>query len=226
MKKIQFDIFTLFPEMFSAYVNESILKHAQAKGFIKINLHNWREQAAGKHRQVDDKPYGGGAGMLLMVEPIYKTLKKMSLLDKAKRKAKKIRVIMMAPEGKQLTHKEAVRLSKYDRLVLICGRYEGFDARTEKFIDEKISIGPYVLSGGELPAMVLTEAVSRQIPGVLGHEQALKDETFTDDRVEYPQYTRPQLFETKEGKRLPVPKILMSGNHKKIAEWRQKHLKK
>ena len=208
--------------MFSAYVNESILKRAQESGAIEINLHNWREYSSNKHNSVDDKPYGGGAGMLLMVEPIYKQLKAI----KALKKDKKTRVIMMAPEGKQLTHKEAVRESKYNRLVLLAGRYEGFDARVEKFIDEKISIGPYVLSGGELPAMVLTEAVARQIPGVLGHDEALKDETFahSNEYSEYPQYTRPEIFETKEGD-LKVPRILLSGDHAKIEDWRKKNSK-
>ena len=225
MKKIRFDILTLFPAMFSAYVQESILKRAQANGLIQIKLHNWRELATDKHKRVDDKPYGGGAGMLLMVEPLYKQLKRLKLLDKAKRKKEGTRVILLSPQGKRLTQKEAVRLSGYDRLVLLAGRYEGFDRRVETFVDEKISIGPYVLSGGELPAMVLLEAVARQIPGVLGHDEALKDETFTNDVAEYPQYTRPELFQTADGKRLRVPKILLSGNHANIEAWRREQSK-
>jgi tRNA (guanine-N1)-methyltransferase len=158
-------------------------------------------------------PYGGGPGMILMVEPIAKTLKKI------KRK-KKSRVIMLTPAGKTFSQKETRRLAKYDQLILLCGRYEGFDARVDKLADEKISIGDYVLSGGELPAMVVTEAVSRNIKGVVGHEHALDEET-DSDYIEYPQYTRPENYKGSK-----VPKILLSGNHAEIKKWRQDKRKK
>lgn len=220
----QFDILTLFPETISPYLSESILKRAQENDLIKVNLYNWREYAEDKHKQVDDKPYGGGAGMLLKVEPIYKQLKAIGAIDRDD----KTRVIMLSPDGKQFDQKEAERLSKYDRLVLIAGRYEGFDARIEEFVDEKISVGPYVLAGGELPAMIVTEAVARHIPGVVGHDDALKDETFShsENYGEYPQYTRPEVFVDDEGKEMKVPDVLVSGDHKKIEEWKEENQKK
>lgn len=227
MAVIRFDILTLFPDMIEPYLEDSILHRAQEKGLISVELHNWREFADDKHKHVDDRTFGGGSGMLLKVEPLYKQLK---VIDALKPHDKKTRVIMMTPEGKPFTHKKAVEMAKkYDRIVLIAGRYEGFDARIEKFVDEKISIGPYVLSGGELPALTVLEAVSRQIPGVLGHsEEALSHETFVhgEEVGEYPQYTRPEVFETEDGKKLAVPKVLMSGNHKLIEEWRTKHRRK
>ena len=213
---IQFDIITIFPEIFSSYFGESILKRAQQAKKIKIKIHNLRDVTTDKHHTVDDRPYGGGPGMILLVEPIYKALKKI------KRK-KKSRVVMLAPEGILFNQQEAKRLSKYDQLILLCGRYEGFDVRVEQFIDEKISIGQYVLAGGELPAMVVTEAVSRHVKGVVGHKDALVEETFAQglDYVEYPQYSRPETFKPAGKKALPVPKILLSGNHAKIRQWRQ-----
>ena len=223
MKPLHFDILTLFPSMIEPYLQDSILKRAQEKGLVSIKLHNWREFADDKHKHVDDRTFGGGSGMLLKVEPIYKQLKVIDAL----KADKKTRVILLSPEGKPFNHKKAVDLSKkYDRIVLVAGRYEGFDARIEKFIDEKVSIGPYVLSGGELPALTILEAVTRQIPDVLGHsEEALKHETFTSWEAvgEYPQYTRPEAFVTDEGKTLKVPKVLLSGNHKLIEEWRKKN---
>ena len=201
-----------------------IFVSTQENDLIKINLHNWREYAEDKHKQVDDKPYGGGAGMLLKVEPIYKQLKTIDAIDHDD----KTRVVMLSPDGKQFDQKEAERLSKYDRLVLLSGRYEGFDARVEEFVDEKISVGPYVLAGGELPALIVTEAVARHIPGVVGHEEALKDETFSHgyDYGEYPQYTRPEVFVDDESREIKVPEVLISGDHKKIEEWKKENKKK
>lgn len=221
MKPTQFEILTLFPEMITPYLNESILKRAIENNLIKVNVHNWREFTEDKHNIVDDKPYGGGAGMLLKVEPIYQQLKAINAVDHDKT----TRVIMMSPDGKQFNHDQAVRLSKYDRLVLLAGRYEGFDARVEDYIDEKISIGSYVLAGGELPALIVLEAVVRQIPGVVGHEDALKDETFSHgyDYGEYPQYTRPEIFIDDSGQEKKVPEVLLSGDHKKIEEWKEKN---
>ncbi len=235
---IRFNIITIFPRMFDSYFSESIIKRAQKNRLIKINVHDLRTWSASKHRQVDDRPYGGGAGMLLMAEPIASAIAKIkapSVKRKTTVQKSKLRqrVIMLTPAGKRFNQREAERLAKYDQLILLCGRYEGFDARVDKFVDEKISIGDYVLAGGEIPAMVVTEAVARQIPGVVGHEHALDEETFSNDLdyIEYPQYTRPEVLEIKrlrekEIKRLRVPKVLLSGDHKKIREWRAKMAKK
>lgn len=247
----QFDIITIFPEIFSSYFNESILKRAQKKKLIKINVVDLRKYTKGKHRQVDDRPYGGGPGMILMVEPIAKALSNLNAMSyepRAKsRKAQsskpkaQSRIIMLTPAGKKFNQREAERLAKYDQIILLCGRYEGFDARVDKLVDEKLSIGDYVLAGGELPAMVVVEAVSRQIPGVVGHEHALDEETFSPpsakatggekglDYIEYPQYTRPEVFklraQSSELRAFRVPKVLLSGDHAKIKEWRKKQAK-
>lgn len=183
---------------------------------MKIRIHNIRDFAKDKHKTVDDRPYGGGPGMILKIEPLYSCLKSI------KRK-KKSKVVVLAPGGKTFDQKMAKSLSKLDQLILICGRYEGFDERIMKFVDLKISIGDYVLTGGEIPAMVIVDAVARLIPGVLGNQDSTKDETFSKskDYIEYPQYTRPENF-----KGMKVPKVLLSGNHKKIAGWRAKKSKR
>jgi len=213
---MQFDILTIFPEIFSSYFNASILKIAQKKNKIKINIHNIRVYTKDKHKKTDDSPYGGGPGMVMTVQPIYDCLK-------AIKKKKKSKIIILDPAGKMFNQKIAKTYSeKLDQIILICGRYEGFDERVYSLVDEKLSIGQYVLSGGELPAMVVVEAVSRLIPGVLGHQHSADDETFSPDLdyIEYPQYTKPAKFMGKK-----VPKVLLSGNHAKIKEWRQKHAK-
>ncbi len=217
---LEFHLITIFPDIFDSYINESIIKRARQQRLIKIVAHTPRRFTADKHRTVDDRPYGGGPGMILMFEPIYKTIK--SIPKKKKRK-----IIMLDPTGKQFTQREAEKYAKLDQLILLCGRYEGFDARLEKVVDEKISIGPYVLAGGELPALVVVEATARLIPGVLGHEHSAEDETFSQDLdyIEYPQYTRPEVV-VYQGKKLKVPSVLLSGNHAKIKEWRMKHLGK
>ena len=222
LNSMQFNIITIFPHILDSYINESILKRAQQKKLIKIITHNLREVTKDKHKTVDDKPYGGGPGMIMMVEPIYKTLKKI-------KRVKKSKVILLDPAGQQFNQTMAKKFSKLEQLIFVCGRYEGLDARVDKFIDEKISIGPYVLSGGELPALIITEAVARFLPGVLGHPQATQEETHVvDGYIEYPQYTRPEIFiyrEKKQFKKLKVPKVLLSGNHQVIKEWRSKHNK-
>lgn len=216
---MQFDIITIFPDIFKSYLNESILARAQAKQFIKIKTHTPRMFAGDAHRTVDGKPYGGGPGMLLMFMPIAKTIRKV------KKRNKKTRVLLMTPKGKQFTQKDAKRLAKYDQLIFVCGRYEGVDARVERIVDEKISIGPFVLSGGELPALVITEAVSRMVPGVVGKQESLAEESFNKDGVlEYPHYTRPEEVKW-EGKVLKVPKVLLSGNHAEIDKWRKSRIK-
>ncbi|MBU3923053.1 tRNA (guanosine(37)-N1)-methyltransferase TrmD [Patescibacteria group bacterium] len=209
---MKFNIITIFPEIFDSYFNESIIKRAQDKKKIKINIHNLRDYTKDKHRSVDDKPYGGGPGMVMMVEPIYKAIKKI--------KKGKAKVILFSPKGKTFDQKMANRYSKLDNLIMVCGRYEGVDERVKKFVDEEVSIGDYVLTGGEIPAMIVTDAVTRLIPGVIAME-SLKEESFSlekelrDAKYEYPQYTRPENFNN-----LKVPKVLLSGNHKKIKQWR------
>ncbi len=178
----QFDIISIFPNSLHSYFNESILGRAQSAKLIKIKTHDLRKYSNDKHHKVDDRVYGGGAGMVLKVEPVYRALRKLRALKGVGSRLKgenKIRVILLAANGKQFTQSDAVRLSKYDRLVFICGRYEGVDARVEKFIDEKISIGPYVVTGGELPAAMIIDAVSRMIPGVVGKEESIQNESFS-----------------------------------------------
>ncbi|MFA5358675.1 MAG: tRNA (guanosine(37)-N1)-methyltransferase TrmD [Patescibacteria group bacterium] len=210
-----FDIITIFPRIFDSYINESILKIAQKKKKVKIRIHNLREVTADRHHTVDDRPYGGGPGMLLMVEPFYKTLKKI-------KRAEKTHVIMFDPAGKKFDQKMAQKFLTYDQIIMLCGRYEGFDERIKKLVDERISTGDYVLSGGEIPAMTVIEATTRLIPGVLGKHESTKEETFSGDKnyKEYPHYTRPGVF-TAGKQKWRVPKILLSGDHKKIAEWRK-----
>ncbi len=210
-------VITIFPKIFNSYLNESILKRAIQKKLIRIDFINLRGFAADKHKTVDDSPYGGGPGMVLKFEPIEKAVRSLKL----KNKKLKVRTILFGTRGKKLDQKIAKRLSKYDRLILICGRYEGVDERVAEYLaDEEISIGDYVLAGGELPAMVLIEAVSRHIPGVLGKKESLEE-----IKGFYPVFTRPEIVVAEGGKKLKVPKDLLSGNHKKIKEWRDKHSK-
>ncbi|MFA6272618.1 MAG: tRNA (guanosine(37)-N1)-methyltransferase TrmD [Patescibacteria group bacterium] len=213
---MKFDILTIFPDIFDSYFNETILKRAQSKKLVSIGVHDIRKATQDKHNTVDDRPYGGGPGMVLKIDPIYKTLKKV-------RQKKNAKIILMDPAGKQFDHALAKKYATLNQLTFICGRYEGVDARVDKLIDEKVSIGPYVLSGGELASMVIIEAVARLIPGVLGHGESALNDTFSKgkDYVEFPQYTRPEKFKT-----WSVPKILLSGDHKKIAEWREGQVKK
>lgn len=232
---MKFDIITIFPHIFDSYFNESILKRAQKKGLIKIKIHNLRDFTSDRHKTTDNKPYGGGPGMVMMVEPIFKAVEKLktqklNLKTKTKNSKLKRRVILFSAKGKQFTQAEARRLAKYDQLILICGRYEGVDERVAKYItDEEISVGKFVLTGGEIPAMIVVDAISRLVPGVLGKKESLAEESFgvrplgRDKKslvrapyLEYPQYTRPENF-----RGWKVPKVLLSGNHKKIEEWRR-----
>ncbi len=221
-----FDIITIFPEAFS-YINESIMWRAQNKGFAEINVHNLRDYSKNKRKKVDDTPYGGGAGMVMQAEPIYNAVK--ALRQAQSKKIKKTRVILLSAKGKIFNQKKAKNLLKYDQIIFICGRYEGVDERVAKYIaDEEISIGEYVLTGGELPAMVITDAVVRLIPGVI-KKKSLEEESFSSKKntfvLEYPQYTKPEIVEIDEKKR-KVPKVLLSGNHKKIEEWKEKFSRK
>lgn len=220
---MHFDIITIFPQIFSSYFSESILARAQKKDLIEIKIHNLRDFTSDKHQTVDDTPYGGGAGMVMKVEPIYKCLKNIKENPPAGGKKQKTRIILFSAKGKKYTQNDAKRLSKYDNLIFICGRYEGVDERVNKYlVDEEISIGEYVLTGGEIPAMILVDSISRLIPGVLGNPKSLEEESFNSlgDNLEYPQYTKPEVFCDWK-----VPKILLSGNHKKIEEWRKEKSK-
>jgi len=222
---MEFDIITIFPEIFDFYLSHSILKRAQEKGILRINTYNPRDFTKDKHRSVDDSPFGGGRGMVLKVEPVYKAVQ--SIKNKLKIRNKKSKVVLFTPRGKRFNQKMASDFSRLDQLILICGRYEGVDERVAKYIaDEKISIGNYVLMGGELPALVVIESTARLIPGVIGKSELLKERITTDNRfVEFPQYTRPEVFEPKPGIKWKVPKVLLSGNHKEIERWRKKHSK-
>lgn len=209
------DIITIFPEVFKPYFNQSILKIAQKKNKLKIRLHNLRDYTQDKHRKVDDRPFGGGAGMVMMAEPIFRAVEK---IKKSQVTRQKSRVILLCPQGERLNQKLAQRISKCSHLILICGRYEGVDERVRKFLaTDEISIGDYILTGGELPAMVLADCICRLLPGVLGDENSNRFESFHNNLLEYPQYSRPADF-----RGMRVPKVLLSGNHKKIKEWREK----
>ena len=204
---MQFDVLTLFPEMFEI-LNESVIGKAKEKGLININLINIRDFSKDKHKKVDDTPYGGGAGMVLMPDVVYDAYKSIKD-DKAK-------VIYMSPQGKKLSQDKVEELSKQEHLILLCGHYEGIDQRViDTIVDEEISIGDYVLTGGELPAMVLIDSVSRYIEGVL-KEDSTKEESFSNGLLEYPQYTRPEVFEEQR-----VPEVLLSGHHQNIDKWRR-----
>lgn len=213
---IIFHILTLFPEAIKPYLDASLLGKAQKKKLIKINLVNFRKFAVGKHQSVDDRVYGGGPGMVIRVEPLYRAVR--FVKSKIKNRKSKIRVILFSTRGKKFDQKMARRLSTYQNLILICGRYEGVDERVAEYIaDEEISLGDFVLSGGELPALTVIEAVARYVKGVLGKEESLEEY-----KGSYPVYTRPPIFSPKKGISWRVPPVLLSGNHKKIEEWRKK----
>jgi len=239
---MRFHIITIFSEAFSAYFNTSIIKKAQEKKLIKINILSLRDFGLGKHKIVDDKPYGGGVGMVLKPEPILKAVDKTKSIilklvernsDDVIKKNGKIKIIILSASGKQFTNKIARDLVKNHKdIIFICGRYEGIDERVKTVLKSKLfmkkdasfdelSIGPYILTGGELPSMIIIDAVARQIKGVLGKEKSIEEERGYKG---FPLYTRPEIFEF-NGVRRKVPKILLSGNEKKIDEWRKKHAK-
>jgi tRNA (guanine37-N1)-methyltransferase len=222
---IKFDIITIFPEIFSSYIGESLIARAIKKKLIKINIYNLRKWTYDNHQTVDGRPFGGGLGMVMMVEPIYKAVR--FLKSKVKSQKSKVKVILFTPRGEKFTQKMAYKFSKLDQIIFICGRYEGVDERVaEKIADIKLSIGDYDLMGGELPAMIVIEAVSRLVPGVLGKSQLLKERvTKNGGFVEYAQYTRPEIFMAKDGRKWRVPEVLLSGDHKKIEEWKKLHSK-
>jgi len=205
---MKIEVLTLFPEMFQGPFAESIIKRAQNKGLVEIKIHYLRKWAKDKHQTVDDRPFGGGVGMILMVEPIDKALKEL--------RKKETKVILLTPQGKVFNQKMAKKLAREKHLLFICGHYEGVDERIrDHLVDEEISIGDYVLTGGELPSMIVIDTLVRLIPGVLEKKEAIQEESFSSKRLEYPQYTRPAVF-----KGWKVPEVLLSGNHQQIKKWR------
>jgi len=230
---MKFDILTIFPEAFDSYFNTSILARARSKGFIGIAAHNLRKWARDKHQTVDDRPYGGGVGMVMKADVVQSALKGL----KAMKGQKSEKIILLTPQGKKFDHGLAKKLSKNKRLVFISGRYEGFDERIRSMVDMEISLGDFVLTGGELPAMTIIDAVSRFVPGVLGKDKSLEWESFSDITVntpelkgvksrkskllEYPQYTRPESLKVGT-KLMRVPKTLLGGNHREVFDWRLK----
>ena len=209
---MKFDVLTLFPEMFEP-LKQSIIKRASEKKLIDINLVNIRDFSEDKHNKVDDTPYGGGAGMILRCEPIFECLDKIDTKD--------AHIILLSPEGIKYNQSVAKKLTNYNHLIIICGHYEGFDERIKTRVDEIISIGDYILTGGEIPAMAITDSITRLLPGVISN-LSLEEESFNNNMLDYPTYTKPQ-----EYRGLKVPEILLSGDHKKIALYReQEKLKK
>lgn len=208
---MRIDILTLFPEMFESVINTSIFGRAVKSGIFDIHLYNIRDYTTDKHKHTDDYPFGGGVGMVMTPQPLFDCFD--DVIGSADTKP---HCIYMSAQGKTLTHDKAAQLSTLDRIVVLCGHYEGVDQRViDTYVDEEISIGDYVLTGGELPAMVLMDCLSRYVPGVLGKSESAMDESFSNGLLEYPQYTRPADF-----RGLKVPEVLLSGNHAKIEEWR------
>jgi len=235
---MRFDILTIFPEIFDSYISKGMIRIAQEKKIVNFKMHSLRDYAVDNHGTVDDRPYGGGPGQVMMVEPVYKALKKI-------RKAKKSKVILLSAKGKTWDQQLAQKYSKLDQVIFICPRYEGHDERITQFIDEEISIGNYILTGGELGAAVIFDSITRLIPGVLGKIESLDEESHsTPGYLEYPQYSRPEIFTYKKKsphykvcplnagqakkqkmivKKLKVPEVLLSGHHKNIVSWRKEN---
>lgn len=211
MRTLRFDIVSIFPGMFASPFGDSIIQRAREAGLLDIHVHDLRDYSLNKHRKVDDSPFGGGVGMVMNVEPIARAI------TAVKKEVPETRTILLSPGGRPFDQEKAWEFSSLPSLTLICGRYEGIDERIRlHYVDEEISIGDYVLTGGELPAMVLVEAISRLLPGVLGDPESVVEESFHDDLLEYPQYTRPRDYEG-----LKVPEILVSGDPKKIRDWQK-----
>lgn len=246
-----FNIITIFPEIFNSYFNESIIKRAQNLGIIKINIINLRDFAADKHKTVDDTPYGGGAGMVMKVDILCRALMPLGLkneksdktkslkdnskaqiggrgIEKKSKSAKhKSKIILLSAKGEKWNQSLAKEFAGLDEITLLCGRYEGVDERIVQFIDKEISIGDYVLTGGEIGAMALLDSITRLLPGALGNETSAQDESHsTPGELEYPQYTRPEIFVDSKGKEHKVPSVLLSGNHAEIKKWREQMKRK
>ncbi len=210
---IAFDVVTLFPGMFGGPMDDGMLARARRNSLVSIRLHDLRTWGVGKHRMVDDTPFGGGGGMILKPEPMFEAVESI----RNRYPVQEDQVVMMTPRGGTLDYDLVTELSRFRRLILLCGRYEGIDERVrERLVDREVSIGDYVLTGGELPAMVLIDAVSRFIPGVLGREEAAERDSFSEKMLDYPQYTRPRVYRGEA-----VPEVLFSGNHREIEHWRR-----
>ena len=215
---MRIDILTLFPAMFASVIGESMTKRAQAKGKLGIHIHNLRDWTHDAHKTADDKPFGGGPGMVMKVEPIFYALEELKALPGGHgtgRGIHKTRTVLLTPQGRVFKQKVAREFARFERLVLICGHYEGVDERVRALVDDEVSIGDYILTCGEIPALVLVDAVARLLPGVLGHADSAAAESFEEGLLEYPHYTRPASFNG-----MDVPDVLMSGDHKRIAAWR------
>ena len=211
MRTLRFDIVSIFPGMFESPFGDSIIQRAREEGLLDLRVHDLRDYSLNKHRKVDDTPFGGGVGMVMNVEPIAR------VITAIKKEVPETRTILLSPGGRPFDQEKAWELSRLPSLTLICGRYEGIDERVRlHFVDEEISIGDYVLTGGEIPAMVLVEAISRLVPGVLGDPESVVEESFTGELLEYPQYTRPRDYQG-----FKVPETLVSGDHKKIRDWQK-----
>jgi tRNA (guanine37-N1)-methyltransferase len=212
---MRIDVITIFPGMFDAVMGESIIKLALEKGVAEINIIDLRLFSKDKHRKVDDKPFGGGPGMVMSAEPFFEAV------NYVRRKTKdfrlKTRVILLTPKGSTFGHSMALKFSGYEHIVLLCGHYEGIDERVNELVDEEVSIGDFILTGGEIPAMVVIDAVIRLLPGALGNEESSRDESFSENTLEHPHYTRPAVY-----KGMKVPDVLLSGDHDKIKKWRKK----
>jgi len=210
------DVLTIFPKMFDTVLGESIIKRAKEKGVVEINVIDLRLFSKDKHRKVDDKPFGGGPGMVMNAEPFFEAVN--YIRKKTKDVRLKTRIVLLGPKGRKFDQALAAKLSKYEHIVFLCGHYEGIDERVAGHLaDDEISIGDFILTGGELPAMVIIDGVVRLLPGALGDEDSCKDESFTENLLEYPHYTRPADYNG-----MKVPDVLLSGDHEKIKEWRKK----
>ena len=211
---MKFDVITLYPKAFDILNNLGVITKALEKGIVSLNLYDLRDFGVGSYRQIDDRPYGGGSGMVLKPEPIYNAHGSITQLSKRK-------TLLMTPQGKNLEQKDFLRWSSLDQLIIICGQFEGFDERVRCLADEEISLGDYVLSGGEIPSIAIINGVTRLLPGTLGAPESLLEESYKDNLIEYPHYTRPVSFEN-----MKVPDILLSGNHKDIKRWRENQSQK
>lgn len=229
---MEFIILTIFPKIFTSYFQESLMAKAIKKKLIQIQIKNIRDFTTNKHQQVDDQPYGGGPGMVMKIEPIYNCLKKLALIKEGQaltkagiKKKKNNKIILLDPRGRQFNQQKVKVYAKLDQLILICGRYEGIDERVKTFVDEVISIGPYILNGGEVAALTIIESTSRLIKGFVGDPHSLREETFnySKHQFDFPHYTRPAVFQAGK-KKYKVPMVLLSGNHQRIKKWREKNL--
>ena len=214
---LKIDVITIFPQIFGDITRFGIIKEAFKKNICQLNVYNLRDFSSYKHGRVDDRPYGGGVGMILIPEPLAKAVTFIKRKNKIRKKEKQ-KTILLTPGGERLDQSKLKHLSNLENIILICGRYEGIDHRAvELLVDEEISIGDYILTGGEIPAMVAIDGVIRLLPGVVGKKESLETESFENNLLDYPQYTRPPVF-----RKMPVPRILLSGNHKDIRKWREK----